>query len=279
LDCSQYKNDREILAQFPFTVKINPIGLEWTPTASTAYMDPSDTLVKSLTLKAVGNIVPESIFCLRYLTSLMIENMTFVNGIVPDSLANLQQLSYLGIQNIPITQMTDKVTYLHSLNTLSLRNCALTQMPNLRYMPNLSSLFLPQNKLTRLDGLMYVYHLWISDNLFTELPTQLVPERLHYLMMNNNPLNDVTKLTSFFNLTHIEFSHTDISSLPTDIDKLSNLYSLDLSYSKLQYLPDNVLNLSNLNKLNIQNNLFSAEEIKKIKAQFGTNKSNVALTV
>jgi Leucine-rich repeat (LRR) protein len=112
---------------------------------------------------------------------------------VPDTLANLQQLSYLGIQNTPINKMTDRVTYLYSLKTLSLRNCSLTQMPTLQYMPNLSSVYLPENQLTKLDGLMYVFYLWISDNLFTELPTQLVPERLSYLMMNNNPLKDVTK--------------------------------------------------------------------------------------
>jgi internalin A len=197
---------------------------------------------------------------------------------VPDTLANLQQLSYLGIQNTPINKMTDRVTYLYSLKTLSLRNCSLTQMPNLQYMPNLSSVYLPENQLTKLDGLMYVFYLWISDNLFTELPTQLVPERLSYLMMNNNPLKDVTKLTSFFNLTQIEFSHTTISSIPTDIDKLSKLYSLDLSYSKLEYLPDSILNVANLSNFNIQGNLFSAVEINRIKTEF-SKKPGVTLII
>jgi hypothetical protein len=56
------------------------VGLEWTPTASTAYTDVSGSMVFSLTLKAVGNIVPETIFCLRHLTTLIIENMAFVDG-------------------------------------------------------------------------------------------------------------------------------------------------------------------------------------------------------
>jgi Leucine-rich repeat (LRR) protein len=97
-------------------------------------------------------------------------------------------------------------------------------------------------------------------------------------MMNNNPLKDVTKLTSFFNLTQIEFSHTNISSIPTDIDKLSKLYSLDLSYSKLEYLPDSILNVANLSNFNIQGNLFSAVEINRIKTEF-SKKPGVTLII
>lgn len=80
LNCDQYTNDYEVLFHFSFLIMINPMTQYWN--RSTAQMDSTDTYVQSLWLHDTDGNIPESIFCLKKLTSLYIRNMPFMNGIV-----------------------------------------------------------------------------------------------------------------------------------------------------------------------------------------------------
>lgn len=78
MDCSQYSSDLEVLAYFSFLIMINPMSHQWEK--STAQMDTSNTYVIELFLRDYNSTIPESIFCLKRLGQLYIENMKFTNG-------------------------------------------------------------------------------------------------------------------------------------------------------------------------------------------------------
>jgi hypothetical protein len=277
LHCEQYANDLEILSHFPFT--INFIPQQQGPDKSTAILDPSGTEVIMIQLRQAGSIVPESVFCLKHLQSLDIRNMFFVNGIVPDALSNLQLLTSLYITNTPITKFTHQVATLQRLEMLSVDNCALSHMPSLSGMSKLYSVILPNNRLSKLEGLMNVYMLSLYKNLFTEIPTQTEPGKLVRLDMNYNPVKHMAMITSYSNLTDIRLSNTQISVIPPAIHELENLSFLDVSFSQITHLPKTLLKLARLQYLVVQGNSFSAEEINSIQMDFSTQRPGVTVLI
>jgi len=277
LNCGQYANDLDIIATFPFTVNLNP--QKQGPGISTAILDSTNTLVIMIQLRQAGGTVPESVFCLKHLQSLDIMDMVFVNGIVPDALSNLPLLFSLSIKNSPISKMTDKVTSLHKLESLTLDSCSLTHMPNLHGMSKLYTVTLPNNQLSELHGLMNPYQLFLYKNLFTEIPTQTEPDTLTRIYMNYNPVKDLSTITTYSNLTELRLSNTKVSVIPSTIDELENLNFIDLSFTQITEIPNTILNLAKLQYLVIQNNAFSAQEVDKIKTEFSTQRPNVNLLI
>ncbi|CAF4395099.1 unnamed protein product, partial [Adineta steineri] len=152
-------------------------------------------------LRQAGSIVPESSFCLKNLQALDIMNMFFDNNMVPDTLSNLQQLHTLGITNTPITKMTQKLSSLGKLQSLSLDKCSLSYLPNLSQLKSLISVNLPNNQLSELEGLTNVSSLSLYKNQFTEIPYIAVPEALRRLDMNYNPVMDMSYALFFKNIT------------------------------------------------------------------------------
>jgi leucine-rich repeat protein SHOC2 len=276
-NCEQYASDLEILSQFPFTV-----GLDYKqqgPDKSTAILDSNGTSVVMIQLRQPGSTVPESVFCLKNLQSLDIMNMIFMNGIVPDTLSNLQQLFSLSITNTPIIKMTDSVATLKQLQSLTLNNCSLAYMPNLSGMTKLLTVSLPNNRLSKLEGLVGVRSLSLYKNLFTEIPTLTEPEGLSRLDMNYNPVQDMDMITAFVNLTDARLSFTKISVIPTEINELEKLYSLDLAHTQITQIPKTILTMARLKYLIIQGNSFADEEINSMKNEFGTQRPDLTLLI
>lgn len=175
--------------------------------------------------------------------------------------------------------MTDQLASLIKLRYLTLNNCSLSQLPNLSNISSLAVVDLGRNHLSQIDGLNAIYGLFLPNNLFTEIPTLAMPERLHTLYISNNPLKHVMKLSSFVNLDSAYLQYTNISFIPPAIEKLQNLTILDLSYNKLFYLPKNMLKLTKLRSLAINGNSFPAAEIKTIQEEFNSVNSNLTLKV
>jgi Leucine-rich repeat (LRR) protein len=175
--------------------------------------------------------------------------------------------------------MTDQVTTLQSLEMLSLDNCALTNMPNLYGMSRLFSVILPNNRLSKLDGLMNVYTLMLYKNLFSEIPVPTEPGTLVRLDMNYNPVKNMDIITSFSNITDVRLSNTDISVVPSTIYELSRLYFLDVSHSKVSHLPKTILNEDKHRYIVIQGNPFPVDEINSIKLEFSMNRPDVTLLI
>jgi Leucine-rich repeat (LRR) protein len=175
--------------------------------------------------------------------------------------------------------MTDKVTTLQLLEDLTLDNCGLSYLPSLQGMPYLLTVSVPHNRLSKIEGLMNVFRLFLYNNLFTELPTQTEPQALAVLYMNQNPVKDMTGINSFIHLVDVRLSNSSISVIPSTINELQRLSFLDVSFSRLSDLPNTILKVPELQFLVIQNNLFSAEQIKLIKTEFSTQRPDVQLLI
>ena len=77
VDCSQFKNDHDIIRQFPFPVQFVPahhIGSE-----STVTMDENQTFVQHIHLDG-EQMVPPSVFCLSKLRRLYVDGTPFADG-------------------------------------------------------------------------------------------------------------------------------------------------------------------------------------------------------
>lgn len=175
--------------------------------------------------------------------------------------------------------MTDKLVTLPRLETLSLTNCSLTQLPNLSQLSRLSRLFVPNNRLSKIEGLTVAYQLWLSNNLLTEIPTQVYPEKLIKLSMGYNPVKDMANIMSFPNIRDIVLSNTEISAIPENIQQLSELYTLDISQSKLTSVPKSVADLAKLRFLSVVGNPMSSKEIDSIKKELSTRRPDVKLSI
>ncbi|CAF3810357.1 unnamed protein product [Adineta steineri] len=277
VQCDQYANDLDIISRFPFTV-----GLDYKqqgPDKSTAILDETNSLVIMIQLRQAGSIVPESVFCLKNLQALDIMNMFFDNNMVPDTLSNLQQLHTLGITNTPITKMTQKLSSLGKLQSLSLDKCSLSYLPNLSQLKNLISVNLPNNQLSELEGLTNVSSLSLYKNQFTEIPYITVPEALRRLDMNYNPVMDMSYALFFKNITEIRMAESKIPVIPSHIALLDKLSFLDLSNTKITRVPRSILNLPYLQYLVVQNNAISKEEVDSLKMDLLDRQSKINLLI
>lgn len=80
LECDKYNNDLDILAQFPFSVKLNASPNEFYDNhKSVAELSNDGNTVQRIAIKN-EKLVPSSLFCLSNLTSLQIESTPFENG-------------------------------------------------------------------------------------------------------------------------------------------------------------------------------------------------------
>jgi len=175
--------------------------------------------------------------------------------------------------------MTNNVATLKQLQSLTLNNCSLTHMPNLSGMTNSLTLSLPNNRLSKLEGLVGVRSLSLYKNLFTEIPTLTEPERLGRLDMNYKLVKDMDMITAFVNLTEARLSFTNIPVVPTEIAELEKLYFLDLAHTQITHIPKPILTMANLKYLIIQGNSFADEEINSMKMEFSTQRPDLTLLI
>ncbi len=175
--------------------------------------------------------------------------------------------------------MTDNVATLKQLQSLTLNNCSLAYMPNLSGMTNLLTLSLPNNRLSKLEGLVGVRSLSLYKNIFTEIPTLTEPDRLGRLDMNYNPVQDMDMITAFVNLTEARLSFTKISVIPTEINELEKLYFLDLAFTQITQIPKTLLTMTRLKYLIIQGNSFADEDINSMKMEFSAQRPDLTLLI
>lgn len=175
--------------------------------------------------------------------------------------------------------MTDNLNDLKELQTLSIDNCSLSDMPSLSGMYKLSSVSLPNNRLARLEGLTNVSRLHLYKNSFTQIPTSEEPGNLRMLNMNYNPMENMDIITTFVNMTDLRLSVTKIPSIPEGISELNYLSFLDVSLGQLTNVPETIYKLPRLQFLVIYGNQFPAQAVDAIKGEFSANRPTVNLLI
>jgi leucine-rich repeat protein SHOC2 len=200
-------------------------------------------------------------------------------GILPDALVNLKQLRELYIYDALIVNVTKQLGMLSNCSSLILKNCSLTQLPNLSALQKLWHLDLSKNRLSHLEGLPSVSMLSLSNNLFNQMPAMKSTDKLILFDINNNPLKTMPPIISFINLQALALSNTTMIAIPAAIDKLQKLRLVDFSNNKLSNLPTNIFNLPDLEELDISKNLFSSGEIQSIQKKFQKSHPETKLIV
>jgi len=279
LDCSQFTTDYDIVQTFPFRVYVGSMLNNRTY----ALMDSVQNIVTLYINKE--SYVPSNIFCLKNLQTLIIDetplnygNLDYDTGIMADGLGNLKKLTKLEIYNTRINKMTDQLSNLTALKSLTLINCGLSSLPNLSKLFALTNLTIHSNPLTSLTGLSRVSTLDLANCHFSNIPVMAVPTALQYLNMENNELSQVNNLNNYRGLYSVNFNGNKIKELLPTIGQLTVLNTLIASNNELWNFPQEVPRWNYLRTLNIANNTFASYELQVIKDNYKT-RTLVKLTI
>ncbi|KAL8466192.1 hypothetical protein ACS0TY_035342 [Phlomoides rotata] len=159
---------------------------------------------------------------------------------IPQGLENLVHLRWLNLVRINIPPEDLKIIFqLYNLQTLSLRDCNLVEVPR------------------EIGNLIHLSQLRLSENAFLEdLPSEIGNLiQLRYLNLSGNKsLKELPReIGNLIHLKHLNLSWNEcLKKLPTEIGKLIQLIHLDLCYNDfLEELPESICSLQNLLTLKV----------------------------
>jgi len=298
IDCSQYANDNDIIDSFPFTVDRNPD----TPNSETTWASMNISDSKVTRMKIVNQkSVPSLIYCLKHLTKLEIVNTSFpdIERGFPDEIKFFaSSLIDLHIYNTKITSLSNDISKLKRLQTITLSNTGLESLPDsIGDLPLLNFLILSNNSLSSLPMTMTklgsLQQLTLNNNpslrsvqslnghpnlriLETRhCPIELIPHNLPQLtaldMLNNNltKLNGIETLgKANNNKKRFSFDQNRIETIAPQIANVRNLYWLNLCCNKLKVLPTDMYSITTLSHLNIRRNRFPPRDLDQMVRKF-----------
>lgn len=232
------------------------------------------TQLKSLTVKGCPISASDlSILgALPNLETLILKNCSLSNI---SGLSGAKRLVTLDLSNNAIRDLSG-LSFMENLTTLDLSSNALTNLSALSALENLATLDVSYNSLTSLAPLAACPSLSVlvaTNNKITEIPVFSDTSVLTTLMLNNNSLTDVTALAQYSsisklgsynmlsdvsalgnlkNLVSVDFSHNQITKLPT-WSKNCALVDLNGAYNEISSV-SSLRGLANLNNVNLDYN-------------------------
>ncbi|AFY92033.1 leucine-rich repeat domain-containing protein [Chamaesiphon minutus] len=217
-------------------------------------------------------VLPQSITKLTNLTYLDITGNPLMDLSVLNSLPKLKTVKFWGV-NLPCKYWSDTKSFSSALQSINgnIVECQITS-ENLRLLGKRSLIWLPSNldrylpaeakKDENIDSPPEALSFMAkaAKQMFGELLKNLEKKAPEYhLHLSGNKLtslpSDIGKLTK---LTCIELSSNKLTSLPASIGNLNNLIHLDLRGNQLSFLPNSIDNLTNLTHLYLGGNLFDS---------------------
>jgi Leucine-rich repeat (LRR) protein len=168
---------------------------------------------------------------------------------IPTSLNKLEEIEYLyldynrGIKIEELLKSTKKL----KLKGLSINSCGIFELPE------------------SFNQIGDLYVLSLNDNWLDSIPVVLFTmENLSYLSIaQNNGYNSRFQLTSSIgklkSIQYLNFSHTDIGKLPTELQNLQKLEYLNIYSCKISNLVEVIPNIPNLKTLNIDSESYPKE--------------------
>jgi len=232
--------------------------------------------LKNLTQLSIENnqlsSLPESIGNLKNLTTIDLAYNELSN--LPESIGNLEKLTELDLWVNELSILPESIGNLKNLTSLNLRSNRLSIFPaSIENLENLISLNLEYNVLIILPesigNIKNLKTLYLGSNQLNILPESignlknLVELNLRFNKLNILPEN----IGNLENLTSLNLKANQLSILPESIGNLKNLVELNLRFNQLNILPESVGNLENLTSLNLKSNQLSSlpESIKNLK--------------
>ena len=305
-DCSKYRNDEDIVHNFPFVIQLNPFNSK----TEMAYAKMKNKHVYQLNIIQQKHCIPPLIFCLKNLSILEIDNTSFCQskGQLPRDIARLRRsLTDLSILNTEISHVPDELGQLKHLKRIKFSNIGLTTLPDsIENLSSLEFLLLPQNNLSSfpktLHNVRSLHYLDVTQNptlnSFIYLnghPTlrylntrqcsfKHLPQNLPQLDTLDMIENDLTDLHGIDTLGHqsskmkkFSFLGNQINVLTPSIKFVPNLFQLNLARNHLHVLPEDIFHINSLKELNIAKNVFNPRDLQEIVSHF--NQINPKLTI
>ena len=152
-----------------------------------------------------------------------------------------------------LTEIPPEVFELEWLEELDLRRNKITVVPpEIQALKHLKELDLRGNALRKVAD---VKGLILNYNFYQKAKSQLSPQNIAGLRVRDTEFADIFSLP---NLTTLDLSYNNLTSLPKSITRLENLTRLYLSWNKLTSLPKSITRLENLTEIKLnKNNLTS----------------------
>ena len=154
-----------------------------------------------------------------------------------------------------LTEIPEEVYQLTHLEELNLRANKIEVIPeSLRQLPQLRRLDIQRNpiqQLSDINGLILDYKVFLAQRHHLT-PAHIIGLKLD--LISDEIVNDLLNLPQ---LTFLDFSFNELSTLPESFGKLMQLTSLNLSFNQLSTLPDAVTKLTQLIFLDLRRNQLS----------------------
>lgn len=187
-------------------------------------------------------------------------NETEITDEIWQEITKLTHLEYLYIRRSDIGKIPDNIILLNNLNRLTIDKC------------NLSSFPIVLTKLTAIEDLD------IDDNLIENLPDEFknfkelkdldisgnpikkIPDilsqlpKLNDLDLSKTQIIDYSSLGLLTNLTRLNLSNCQLSSLPNEVGLLTNLERINLRQNRLTEFPSQLLSLIKITDIDLDTN-------------------------
>jgi leucine-rich repeat protein SHOC2 len=178
--------------------------------------------------------LPDDIGYLSALNFLLLPDNNLTS--LPVTMTNLRSLQRLTLSNNSNLRSVQSLNTHRSLRILDTRHCPIELIP--RRLPQLTTLYMSNNNLTKLTGI--------------------------------ETLGQATK-----NKKSFYFDRNHIRSVSSQIRHVRNLYRLNLNYNQLDNLPIDIFKITTLSYLNIQHNRFHPRDLKSIVSKFRETNRNL----
>ncbi|VDN10345.1 unnamed protein product [Dibothriocephalus latus] len=184
---------------------------------------------------------------------------------------SLKQLNFLEISRSGISTLPDDIQKLGDLTKLSLKHNALTEIPvGLGNVNNLRFLDLSFNHISNLpenifDNLSHLESLALDSNELQSLPPLKGLVELHVLSVSSNKLSALPEtLSGCSKLMNVDFSRNALTSLPTDLNKLTNLHRFNVCDNNLTEIPATLGECRKLRECLLERNPLKDNRLKKM---------------
>lgn len=189
---------------------------------------------------------------------------------LPPEILQIEGLKELYLGNNPLKSIPYSLSECQTLETLSLNELGLKEVPECVFTLPLKLLSLKKNQLSELSPeillLTACEHLNLSENKFVKCPESLSSlPKLKVLNLSRNPLQSIESLSTASSLIILSVKNCELEELPLKMDGMKSLNRLHLDENqKLDNLPPSLGNCKELKAVTIKETWIPEERVKEI---------------
>jgi Leucine-rich repeat (LRR) protein len=169
----------------------------------------------------------------------------------PVELLNIKDLTNLEVIGGNISYLSEFISELHFLESLTLVTTKITQFPK------------------EVFELPHLKYLSLKNNRIKEIPILTKKTNINILILNKNYISNLDFLEcNFENLEYLDLGNNLLKAIPNYFESLKKIKRLNLENNQINEIPYILTNLKNLDHLSIDNNQFNQDQLNKIHELF-----------